>query len=105
SLNVLVRVEVRNHVGRWNSGRPNLRRHKQEQEDRLVFVGIVFVLSLVFAIPNIMKDHTPAVRAGDVPNLQAMQLAQTPAWLCVVNPILGADGVLLGARMKKLPPV
>jgi len=71
----------------------------------LVFVGIVFVLSLVFAIPNIMKDHTPAVRAGDVPNLQAMQLAQTPAWLCVVNPILGADGVLLGARMKKLPPV
>jgi hypothetical protein len=32
-----------------------------------------------------------------------MQKAQTPAWLCFLNPVLGAAGVMLGARMKKLP--
>ena len=69
----------------------------------LAFAGIVFVLSLVFAIPHIRKEPSTAVRSGDVPNLQAMQLAQQPVWLCVVNPILGAVGILLGARMKKLP--
>lgn len=69
----------------------------------LVFAAIVFALSLLVAIPNIMKEHAPAVRSGDVPNLQAMQLAQTPVWLCILNPVLGAVGILLGARMKKLP--
>jgi len=69
----------------------------------LVFAAIVFVLSLIVAVPNMMKEHTAVVRAGDVPNLQAMQLAQTPSWLCVLNPVLGAVGVLLGARMKKMP--
>ena len=71
----------------------------------LVFAGIIFVLSLIMALPNIMKEHPATVRSGDVPNLEAMQLAQTPAWLCVLNPVLGAVGVLLGARMKKSPVV
>jgi hypothetical protein len=67
----------------------------------LVFAIIVFVISFVVALPSIMKEHTPVVRAGDVPNLQAMQLAQPPAWLCILNPILAGAGVLLGSRMKK----
>jgi hypothetical protein len=67
----------------------------------LVFAVIVFVLSLVFELPNIMKDHTPVARTGEVSNLEAMRKAQPPAWLCLLNPVLGGVAVLLGSRMKK----
>jgi hypothetical protein len=67
----------------------------------LVFAVIVFVISLAAAIPNIMKDQTPTVRTGDVPNLQAMQMAQPPHWLCMINPVLAGVSALLGSRMKK----
>jgi hypothetical protein len=67
----------------------------------LVFAVIVFVLSFAVALPSIMKDHTPVARSGDVPNLQAMSMAQTPSWLCILNPLLAGVGVLLGSRMKK----
>jgi hypothetical protein len=73
----------------------------KNQTTGLVFAMIVFVLSLVFALPNIMKDHTPVVRAGDVSNLEAMKLAQPPSWLCMLNPVLAGVAVLLGSRMKK----
>ena len=69
----------------------------------LVFAVIIVVLSFVFAVPAIMKDHTPVARSGDVPNLQAMQMAQPPAWLCIINPILAGAGVLVGTRVKKSP--
>jgi hypothetical protein len=67
----------------------------------LVFAVIVFVISFAVALPNIMKDHTPVARSGDVPNLQAMSMAQPPSWLCILNPILAGVGVLMGSRMKK----
>jgi len=67
----------------------------------LVFALIVFVLSLVFELPNIMKDHTPVARTGEVSNLEAMGKAQPPAWLCLLNPFLGGAAVLMGTRMKK----
>jgi hypothetical protein len=71
----------------------------------LVFALIVFVLSFVFELPNIMKDHTPVARAGDVSNLEAMGKAQPPAWLCLLNPFLAGAAVLMGTRMKKSPAV
>ena len=42
----------------------------------LVFALIVFVLGFVFELPNLMKDHTPVARTGDVSNLEAMGKAQ-----------------------------
>ena len=71
----------------------------------LVFAVIVFVLGFVFELPNLKKDHTPVARAGDVSNLEAMGKAQPPAWLCLLNPFLGAAAVLMGTRMKKSPTV
>jgi hypothetical protein len=71
----------------------------------LVFALIVFVLSFVFELPNLMKDHTPVARAGDVSNMEAMGKAQPPAWLCLFNPFLGGAAVLMGTRMKKSPTV
>lgn len=71
----------------------------------LVFALIVFVLGFVFELPNIMKDHTPVARTGDVSNLDAMGKAQPPVWLCLLNPFLGGAAVLMGTRMKKSPTV
>lgn len=69
----------------------------------MVFAGIVLGLGLIVGVMTAMKEHPSAARSGDVPNYQAMQMAQTPAWLCFLNPVLGAVGVMLGARMKNLP--
>ena len=71
----------------------------------LVFAVIVFVLGFVFELPNLMKDHTPVARTGDVSNLEAMGKAQPPVWLCIFNPVLGGAAVLMGTRMKKSPAV
>ena len=71
----------------------------------LVFAVIVFVLGFVFELPNLKKDHTPVARAGDVSNLEVMGKSQPPAWLCILNPILGGAAVLVGTRMKKSPTV
>jgi len=70
----------------------------------LVFALIVFVLSFVFELPNIM-DHTPKTRAGDVSNMEAMGKAQPPVWLLILNPFLGGAAILMGTRMKKSPGV
>lgn len=66
------------------------------------FAVIVLALGLIFALMTKMKEAPETARTGDVPNLEAMQKAQTPTWLCFLTPVLGAAGVLFGAR-KKLP--
>ena len=71
----------------------------------LVFALIVFVLSFVFELPNITKDHAAVARTGDVSNMEAMGKAQPPVWLCLLNPFLGGAAVLMGTRMKKNPAV
>lgn len=67
-----------------------------------VFAGIVLALGLFSAVVTMMKEHPDSVRSGDVPIFEAMEKTQTPAWLCLLNPVLTAGGVLVGAR-KKLP--
>jgi hypothetical protein len=69
-----------------------------------VFAGIILIILILFCIPK-MRDRTPHVRAGEVSNLDAMRLTQMPIWMHLLNPVLGAVGVLLGARMKRLPTV
>jgi FtsH-binding integral membrane protein len=66
-------------------------------------VVLVLVVGMIGAVMTAMKEHSSAARSGDVSNLEAMMKAQTPAWFCYVNPVLGAVAVMLGARMKKLP--
>ena len=70
----------------------------------MAFAGIVLAIGLIVSVMTKMKDQPETARTGDVPNLEAMQKAQTPTWLCLLNPGVVAGGVLLGARMKKLPP-
>jgi hypothetical protein len=65
-----------------------------------LFAAIVLIVLVVFCIPK-LRDPNPHVRAGDVDFADAMRLTQMPLWMHVLNPVLGAVGVLLGARMKK----
>jgi undecaprenyl pyrophosphate phosphatase UppP len=66
-----------------------------------VFAFIVFFLGLLACIPAMKRNpDAPNVRADDVPNLQALQLAVTPMWVHLVTPVISAAGVLLGARRK-----
>jgi hypothetical protein len=66
------------------------------------FAVIVFALGIIVAIPAMMKEHSSEARSGDVPNLKAMSMAQNPTWLLLLNPVISAAGVMLGAK-KKLP--
>jgi peptidoglycan/LPS O-acetylase OafA/YrhL len=68
-----------------------------------LFAALILIILIIFCIPK-LRDPTPHVRAGDVSFMDAMQLTQMPIWMHMLNPVLGAAGVLLGARMKKLPP-
>lgn len=68
-----------------------------------VFAAIILALGLLSAVATKMKEHPDASRTGDITMFEAMGKAQTPSWLCFVNPFVVTAGVLLGARMKKLP--
>lgn len=64
---------------------------------------LVVVLGVLFAIPDMMAGDstTPATRSGDLGNFEAMAQARQPLWVSLVNPFLGAVGVLAGAKLKK----
>jgi hypothetical protein len=67
-----------------------------------VFAFIVFFIGLLACLIPAMKRNADAstTRAGEVSNTDAMKLAVSPMWLHLLNPVVSAAGVLLGARMK-----
>jgi H+/Cl- antiporter ClcA len=69
----------------------------------LWLVGIVFVLGLILALPqlNVPEEEMNKIREGDVPNMEAMQNAKQPALALLLNPFIGALGVWAGSRMWK----
>ncbi|PYJ09888.1 MAG: hypothetical protein DMF06_08315 [Verrucomicrobia bacterium] len=67
-----------------------------------VLAVVVVVLGLLLCLPAIQRSNEgPNVRAGEISAFQAMQLGVAPIWMHLLNPVLGAAGILLGARMKK----
>lgn len=67
-----------------------------------VLAGIVVVLGVLVAIPALTSTDTrPNVRMGDVPNMEAMQKARTPGWVVLMNPLIGAVGVIVGAGLQR----
>jgi amino acid transporter len=81
----------------------------KSQETVYVFAGIVLLLGLILAIPslNIPDEELNRPREGEVSNMEAMQDAKQPPIALILNPLIGAFGVLIGGRMKKekLPDV
>lgn len=86
-------------VGGWVCARIGRRR-------AAVIALAVVVVALGLAVAAMEFTHSgervPASRSGAVSNFDAMQMAQQPMWLTLLNPVLGAAGVLLGARLRKL---
>jgi hypothetical protein len=67
-----------------------------------VLAFVTFLVAIVLCIKAMRRDAGGLhLRAGEVTNLEAMELAVSPTWMHVLNPVIGAAGVLLGARMKR----
>jgi undecaprenyl pyrophosphate phosphatase UppP len=64
---------------------------------------VVIVLGVLLALPALMSPNgeSPGVRTGDVGNMEAMSKAKTPTWISLVNPVIGAVGVLIGGGIRK----
>jgi hypothetical protein len=65
----------------------------------VVLAVLVFVLGMLSAIPVLTAEPSTAVRTAEVGNLEAMAGAQQPAWVALLNPIIGAAGTLFGAKL------
>lgn len=67
-----------------------------------ILIGIIVVLGIVFALPVLMSDATTArlPRSDTLAMFDAMTNGKQPAWVAVLNPVLGVIGVLVGARIR-----
>jgi hypothetical protein len=62
---------------------------------------VVVVIGIAMAIPALTSTADPGPRTGEVSNFDAMQKAKQPAWVSFLNPIVGAVGVLAGAKLRR----
>lgn len=62
---------------------------------------LVFVLGLAMAAPVTLSPPSSEARSADVPNMEAMMKAKSPVWVALLNPMIGAVGVLAGARLRR----
>jgi type IV secretory pathway TrbL component len=67
--------------------------------------GIVLVLGVLVAGIGIIgaQGGESGVRSGEVGNADAMKSAQTPPWAALLNPLVGAAGIMAGSRRRDLP--
>lgn len=63
----------------------------------LVLAVVVAALGVTMAVLTLLGEGAdPGLRTGAVGTFEAMSYAQTPFWIMLVNPFVGAVGVLLG---------
>ena len=75
----------------------------KNQKPAMVLAGVVLVLGIAMSIPalSISNEEVQEIRKANVPNMEAMQKAKQPIFLLLLNPLVGALGVLAGARFRK----
>lgn len=65
-----------------------------------MLIVLVVILGVASALPDApAAGAAPGVRPADVSMTEAMMAASQPAWLGWLNPVLGAVGAFLGARL------
>ena len=72
---------------------------RDERAPKLLAV-LVLVLGFAFAVPVLTNTVPSPPREGAVSNTVAMQNAQQPPWVALLNPLFGAIGVLIGAGAR-----
>lgn len=64
-----------------------------------VLAAVVVVLGVVMALATLgTATEAAGARPDGVGAMEAMQVAQTPLWVMLLNPFIGALGILLGGR-------
>jgi hypothetical protein len=65
--------------------------------------ALVLALGLLLALPALFGsgERAAGARAGAPGAMEAMGLAHTPPWILLVNPLLGAAGVLAGGGVLR----
>ena len=64
------------------------------------FVVFMLVVGLLAAIPPLLVADSIPARLGDTSVIQAMTSGRAPKWFLVLNPFIGAVGILLGGRSR-----
>ncbi len=69
----------------------------------LVLAALVLIFGIAMAIPVLGEsaDYVYEMRKNDVSNMEAMLNAKQPAYMLILNPIIGALGVFAGSKLKK----
>ena len=69
----------------------------------LVLACLILVFGILLAIPILMTSgqDVPVIREGEVGNFfDVMQHGRTPIWIALLNPLIGAAGVMAGGRLR-----
>ncbi len=66
----------------------------------LWLIGLVVVLGLVLAVMVGVEEATTGPRPDDVAMFDAVSKSLQPVWMAYLNPVLGAVGVFVGARLR-----
>lgn len=68
-----------------------------------LLAGLVIVLGLVLALLALQGGVglETVVPDGDVSFAEALQNARQPTWVTLVNPLVGAFGVVVGGRLRR----
>lgn len=72
----------------------------------LALAALVIVLGVLAAVPVLRAANAGRerlTRPNEVSNIEAMQNAVQPGWVALLNPFIGAAGVLIGARLRRRP--
>lgn len=86
---------VAGYVCAWIAGR---------RRTPIALAVLVIVIGVLTAIPVLTGANQAKLlktRTGDVSNIEAMQSAVLPGWVALLNPFIGAAGVLAGAGIKR----
>ena len=67
----------------------------------LAVVVLVLGLALAFASTALRPADTHEIRAGNVPNMEAMSKARHPAWVVFLGPVIAAVGVVIGGKLRR----
>ncbi|MCL4197113.1 MAG: hypothetical protein KJZ69_06435 [Phycisphaerales bacterium] len=66
-----------------------------------VLAGLVLVLGIVMSVPAMMKEPDASPRPSEMTMQDAASKARQPMFSYILNPIIGAVGVLAGAAMRR----
>jgi hypothetical protein len=65
-----------------------------------LLAAVVFVLGVAFAIPVLRQSPVSEPRSEGLSMMEAMGKARQTPWTALLNPVIGALGVMVGGRRR-----